>query len=133
MAIDPGSNSATLFLLPGMTAKFEALDHFVWEKDTVSHTNANGSVEERELVHGFVMDNEDVGDFTPVNDEVAVYYTHKKFSENVITFYSRHSDSIGKIFITAVPIHDHSSIVTGGPAYGTYFTDDETSDTGGTS
>jgi hypothetical protein len=23
-------------------------------------------------------------------------------------------------------IHDHSSIVAGGPAYGTYFTDDET-------
>jgi hypothetical protein len=30
------------------------------------------------------------------------------------------------IDIIAVPIHDHSSIVAGGPAYGTYFTDDET-------
>lgn len=125
MAIDTGTNSTSLFLIPGMTAKIKALDHFIWDKPTVMHRHIDGSTSERTVVNGFVVDDEEVGSLTAVENEPAVRYLHKKYSENVITFYSRHSESVGKVYVTAVPIHDHASIVTGGPAYGTYFTDDE--------
>jgi hypothetical protein len=44
---------------------------------------------------------------------------------NKVYFLSRTGEK-GVVDIISVPIHDHSSVVTGGPAYGTYFTDDET-------
>jgi hypothetical protein len=55
----------------------------------------------------------------------AITYKHKRYNHNTITFYSR-TGSLGRVEIISVPIHDHASIVTGGPAFGTYFTDDET-------
>lgn len=124
MSINPGINSASVYLLPGMSIKIKALKHFVRTED-VMHEHLDGSVKSRSLERGFLVDREDVGEVVPSDqEEASVLYKHKKFAENVITFYAR-TGEIGKVFVISVPIHDHSSIITGGPAYGTYFTDDE--------
>ena len=74
----------------------------------------------------FYVENEDVGEIieAPV-DKVAITYLHKKAEKNTIWFIERSKLKKAKIDIMAVPIHDHSTIVQGGPAYGTYFTDSE--------
>lgn len=86
---------------------------------TVQH---NG--ETRVLTHGFLSDDENVGVVTPVPDDTAVIYTHKMAERNKVYFYSD-DGAVGVVDIISIGIHDHSSIVTGGPAYGTYFTDSD--------
>jgi len=115
--------SISVYLLPGMKAKFTAPGFFVGNGDR-KKMNSSGEYESVSLTNGFVVDNVDVGDIEAVDNEPAVIYTHKKFGQNKIIFYAR-TGEIGEVHVIAVPIHDHSSIVAGGPAYGTYFTDDE--------
>ena len=52
-----------------------------------------------------------------------VIYTHKRVASNAIWFFAI-SGERGLVNVISVPIHDHSTIVHGGPAYGTYFDDD---------
>ena len=118
------TGSLAVYLLPGMSAKIEALDSFA-NMDSVTHRRSDGTVEEISTENGFVVDYIDVGSIEKVPDEAAVIYKHKKYSHNTITFYSR-TGSLGRVDVVSVPIHDHASIVTGGPAFGTYFSDDET-------
>jgi hypothetical protein len=120
-----GTRGATaIYLLPGMQSKLTAPGFFIGT-GTRKKLLANGTYASVELVNGFMVDNPDVGTIEPVDGEPAVIYTHKKFAQNKIIFYARTGEQ-GEVDVIAVPIHDHSSIVTGGPAYGTYFTDDET-------
>jgi hypothetical protein len=125
MSINPGMNSSAIYVLPGMTVKIKALKHFC-RHDDVTHEYLNGESKPNvQLRRGFVVDNPDIGDIEDSKEEEAsILYKHKKFAENVITFYAD-TGEMGKVFVISVPIHDHSSIITGGPAYGTYFTDDE--------
>ena len=127
MATSFRNGTAALYLLPGMTAKIKALRSSV-ELDDVWHEDSEGNFSIKTPIQGFVMDDESVGEMVAVENEPAVLYTHKKFSENTITYYARTGEK-SQVCVLAVPIHDHSSIVTGGPAYGTYFTDDETANT----
>lgn len=125
MAINPGMSSSSVYMLPGQTVKIKALQHWVSQHDQVKHEHLDGKITTRSLVRGFVSDNEETGSVEETKEnEPAILYHHKKFAENVITFYAR-TGEMGKVFVISVPIHDHSSIVTGGPAYGTYFVDDE--------
>lgn len=120
-------NSVSLYLLPGMSAKISALDAFV-ATNGVNHVKDSGEVvKNASLVNGFIVEDDQIGTIEPVEGEPAVIYSHKKYSKNSITFYSNIM-VMGRVDIISVPIHDHSSIVTGGPAFGTYFTDDETLD-----
>lgn len=116
--------STSIYLLPGMQAKFTAPRYFVAHGNR-KILNEDGDYETKELINGFVVQYKEVGVIEPVNNEPAVVYTHKKFGLNKIYFFAR-TGEIGLVDVIAVPIHDHSSIVAGGPAYGTYFTDDET-------
>lgn len=117
----------SLYTLPGIVTKIYAMDLVVENKNR-THRRMDGTiVENAALVNGFIVDREDVGTIEAVPNEPAIRYTHKKFAENYITFYAR-TGEVGKVFINSVPIHDHSSIVTGGPAYGTYFADDDTTE-----
>ena len=116
--------STSIYLLPGMKAKFTAPRYFVsFEERKIM--NEEGDYEKKSLTNGFVVQYEDIGVIEAVADEPAVIYTHKKFGLNKIYFFAR-TGEIGLVDVIAVPIHDHSSVVAGGPAYGTYFTDDET-------
>ncbi len=121
---DPKISSA-VYLIPGMSAKLSAIDVYISPKTSESFPDASGQLTVLPLVNGFAMLYNEVGTLTAVPEEPAVIYTHKKFSINKIYFLAR-TGEIGIVDIVSVPIHDHSSIVTGGPAYGTYFTDDET-------
>jgi hypothetical protein len=121
---DP-KNSTALYLIPGMSAKLSALKAYISPKDTAKFPDDDGQFVDLPLVQGFAVLHADVGTIEEVPLEPAVKYTHKKFSMNKIYFLAR-TGEMGIVDIISVPIHDHSSIVTGGPAYGTYFTDDET-------
>lgn len=118
-------DSTALYLLPGMSAKLLVKDFYISIKDKGIFVDDVGELVELPLVQGFAVLYEDVGTIEPVSGEPAVTYTHRKFSKNKVFFLAR-TGEIGIVDIISVPIHDHSSIVTGGPAYGTYFTDDET-------
>jgi len=114
----------SLYLLPGMKAKLKVPKVYVAHGKRKIMDN-NGNYMDVTLENGFAVQDKDVGTIEPVTGEPAVIYTHKKYGLNKIYFWAR-TGEVGLVDIIAVPIHDHSSIVTGGPAYGTYFTDDET-------
>ena len=116
--------SVAIYLLPGMKAKLAVPDFFVGTGDK-KYMKSNGEVVEMRLTQGFFVEDEDVGTIEAVAGEPAVIYTHKKYAQNKIVYTARTGER-GEVNVIAVPIHDHASIVTGGPAYGTYFTDDET-------
>ncbi len=123
--IAPTSNTA-VYLIPGMSIKIEAMKAYISPASTGKFPGNGGEFVDLPLIRGFAVLYPDVGTIA-VSDDVApsIKYTHKKFSPNKIYFMSR-TGEMGIVDVISVPIHDHSSIVTGGPAYGTYFTDDET-------
>lgn len=81
---------------------------------------------ERDAVYGFAMENPNIGELTPdpeaiSNNELVVIYTPTKNQTNNIHFVT--STGLSNIVtVTTVPVHDHSSIYQGGPAFGTYAT-----------
>lgn len=115
-----------IYLLAGMRAKIVAPVRTVFgegwfpseEEAFVAGTN-------REPVNGFVVEDESVGEIIEVTEgQVGVIYHHKKALENKVWFFAATGERAVCI-ISSVPIHDHSSVVQGGPAYGTYFSDEE--------
>lgn len=124
MSITDGGQTVSVYLLPGMKIKIKVQNFFVNPR-VVEHKFQDGRIEAVTLIQGFVVDNPVVGTIEPVTEEPAVFYTHNMFEYNMITFYSRTGEK-GQVAIMSVPIHDHSSIVAGGPAYSTYFSDDQT-------
>lgn len=122
----------SVFLIPGMKIKVSmqhevgeharGIGYFVDKSETIRF-----GTKTLNLINGFAVADEKVGSLSLENidnDEIAVIYTHKRPEKNHIIF-SSESGPRGVVSIVAVPIHDHSSIVQGGPAYGTYFSDDE--------
>ena len=116
-------NTTAIYLIPGMQAKIGALNYFV-RHGTQKYQDHSGVYQDATLVNGFYVADPLVGSIDPVPNEPAVIYTHKKFSTNKIVFVARTGEQ-GIVEVISVPIHDHSSIVTGGPAYATYFADDD--------
>lgn len=118
--------SVSVYLLPGMTAKITAPKAWVgkgthhWQDSQGNWTKIDANQN-----NAYHVEDEDIGRITKVYDDgVAVNYTHKKFGQNRVIFTNRYGE-FSYVDIISVPIHDHSSIVQGGPAYGTYFVDDE--------
>jgi len=78
-----------------------------------------------ELINGFGTKYPEVGKVSQIEDAepgTVVLYKHEKAELNTIWFFAL-TGEIGVVEIIAVPIHDHSTIVQGGPAYGTYFSE----------
>ncbi|RKX67061.1 MAG: hypothetical protein DRP42_01435 [Tenericutes bacterium] len=117
----------SIYLLAGMSATLSA-DGELAKGGKAGSVNHNG--ETRALVRGYLVDNPDVGDISidgiPDSEGATVKYIHYKAQNNAIYFYSAIGSppDVAIVNVVAVPIHDHSSIVQGGPAYGTYFSDD---------
>ena len=121
--------SMSVFMIPGMTMELETevdaaegsrgLGVFVYPENTIRFANKTLT-----LTNGWAQLNESVGKIDPIANTTKVRYTHKRPEKNTIYFFSA-TGEVGIISIVAVPIHDHSSIVQGGPAYGSYFSDDE--------
>ena len=122
---DDASQTVVVYLLPGMAAKFEIVFDPYNNKGSDPMGGVAGKYADYTLKNGFVSLNPAVGDIAPVTDEVAVIYNHYKAENNTVMFYSEDSNVKVAFQVTAVPIHDHSSIVQGGPALGTYFVDSE--------
>ena len=114
--------STSIHLLPGQSAKLTAKGYFVAFGTKRVPSIGGDSVTERELINGWAVADSETGELTAVENEPSVIYLHKKYGLNKIYFYAR-TGEISYVDIIAVTIHDHSSIVAGGPAYGTYFTD----------
>ena len=92
---------------------------FSLDKDTL--VDMNGEM----VPHtwGFVSENETGGVIEDIpGEEIKVRYTHLKNESNRIYFYTASNEKYS-IAIIAMPIHDHSSISQGGPAFGTYYYD----------
>ena len=111
-----------IYLLPGMTATITAEDAFA-HMGTVPYVR-NGVTGDVKTENGFILDDLTIGEIK-LGEGASVIYTHKKYAPNLITFYTLNGTT-STVNIISVPIHDHASIVTGGPAFGTYFSDDET-------
>lgn len=114
--------SINLYLLPGQSIEIYAEGYFVRVNDV--KIKKDDIIEEVELKNGFRVIDEEVGQIEPVPDKAAVIYKHKKAENNTIVFYAR-TGEVGFCNIISVPIHDHSTIVQGGPALGTYFSDSQ--------
>lgn len=118
-----------IYLIPGMTVEVGIVIEtaegefgsgaFITPSTTKQYNGKTYS-----LVNGFGLENEKVGVLEPVADKPAVLYTHNKPEKNTIYFWS-YEERMSSISIIGVPIHDHSSIIQGGPAFGSFFTDDE--------
>lgn len=134
MATDTYTSQVAVYLIPGMFADFwipvDPNNNLAMFPTRATQLTINGV--QRTLTNGFYVEDERVGTITGplTNGKFGVEYWHKKPEGNSIWFLSA-DPSVKVLFsILAVPIHDHSSIVQGGPAYGTYFSDDII-DTGG--
>ena len=76
------------------------------------------------IILGFVCENTDVGTIADDGSpEVSIIYKHMTPMTNAIWFFAETGER-GIVNVISVPIHDHSSVIQGGPAYGTYFDDD---------
>lgn len=120
----------SIYLLPGMRAEILAPGYFIETAASleVDDGEQGEGVKTVPLLNGFWVEDTDVGEITEATDGgIGVIYTHKKAGANAIWFETR-TGQTGLVNIISVPIHDHSSIVQGGPAYGTYFTDDDAQD-----
>ena len=78
--------------------------------------------ETKSLQRGFCVENEKAGKIDHVYPEkVAIDYKHIYPVDNVIWFYALTGEVV-KIHVGGtVDIHDHATISTGGPAFGTYY------------
>jgi hypothetical protein len=77
------------------------------------------------LIEGFGVLNNDIGTLSNVSARSEcpeILYTHLKQKTNKIFFFSD-NDLYQTVSIINMPIHDHSNIQQGGPAFGTYFYD----------
>ena len=113
-----------LALLPGMSVELEVQGYCARTDPYKVYNNDIGEDETKTLVNGFYMEDEEAGEFTAIENKTAVRYKHLKARENNIWFVARTeaggAPELGLFRIIYVPVHDHASIVTGGPAHGTY-------------
>jgi len=94
--------------------------------------DSSGSILTKSTTNGFVVENEDVGEIVGTSsdpNEIAVLYKHKYSADNSIWFFAETGERLKISVNGSIDIHDHASITTGGPAYGTYYSQ---STTGGT-
>jgi len=80
----------------------------------------------RDLIRGFMSENESIGTIkkNPNKDTASVIYLQKLSGENRIYFFAE-TGEMAVCNITQIPVHDHGSIMQGGPAYATYYTNPE--------
>ncbi len=88
-------------------------------RETVDKVRLNN--EDRNHKMGFVSEFEKIGTVEEITDvsTITVKYTHLQSAPNRIFFFTP-NDEVHIISIISMPIHDHSSIYQGGPAYGSY-------------
>jgi len=126
---DPISGVA-IYLIPGMSVKLTSSlsnrNNFgYFAAETIPDGYFSDMTYVSDILNGYVVEDRRNGVIKAASDEpgAVVIYTHKRVAPNAIWFFSI-SGERGLVNVISVPIHDHSTIVHGGPAYGTYFDDD---------
>ena len=130
MAKKNSTYSTAVYLLPGMSIEIEVpveetrpSGFFAMPNAGINVSKFFGNINSAgPPTKGFVVEDSSVGELTA--RDASVIYTHKKAQKNTIWFFAL-SGETGTVDIISVPIHDHGSIVQGGPAYGTYFSDNQ--------
>lgn len=119
-------NSLAIYVLAGMKVKIKAsVDYLLAQGWFPRKGTVKLGDQTKTLQNGFCVEDDAVGEIVEVKtNELAVVYHHKKAEKNSIWFFAI-TGEIAVCNITAVPIHDHSSIVQGGPSFGTYMSDDQ--------
>ena len=114
----------SLNLLPNMSVELEVSGYFARSDPYPVYNEVTKQTDNKVLLHGFYVEDEDVGTIEAVQGKTAVKYTHQKSKENSIWFIARTetggSPDKGVFRVIYVPIHDHASLVTGGPAFSTF-------------
>lgn len=124
------ADEVSVFLIPGMRLKVTpVLDNTAGSRGIGFFATFEGSVKYKgktyDLTYGFGLEDLIVGNIKPLDGySLGVMYTHERPEKNHIYFFAL-TGQMGIVSVIAVPIHDHSSIVQGGPAYATYFNDNE--------
>jgi len=115
MSISERIPNNSIALLPGMTATLRVENTFI-NPGPIMHKGVS-----RTLINGFMSENEEIGTLAKAQgvEGAVVEYTHKKSLSNNIWFYGRCGE-VGLVTVVYVPIHDHASLLTGGPAFATY-------------
>lgn len=114
--IDTKSNvsGTSISLLPGMQVTLKVEQEFA-KTGLVTINKVK-----RTPLRGFIVEDESVGTIEEVSTkDTIVLYKHNKPASNRIYFINSFGGT-GLINIIYTPIHDHSTIITGGPANGTY-------------
>jgi len=121
---------STINLIPGMKAEIgirsdldaggRGMGSFAYKGATINYKGTTHDVK-----NGWIVEDPKVGSIEVDGTKPAVIYTHKKPEKNTLFFFDHRGDVKGAVYVVAVPIHDHSSIVQGGPGYSTFFSDDE--------
>lgn len=115
--------SSSIYLIPGMEISL-VVSNMAPKVGNFIYLDENSEYKTVQLINGFFLVDETSGILTPGSGNSSATYVHTKFSKNRIVFVSVNKD-IATLDIIAAPIHDHSSVLTGGPAFGTYFSDDD--------
>ena len=117
-------SGSSLALLPGMKVDLVVNDYFARTDTYDVYNNTTGETETKNLVNGFYVEDETAGTIIAIAGKAGVTYQHIKARENNIWFIALTEvdgePEKGLFSVIYVPIHDHSSIVVGGPAYATY-------------
>ena len=123
-------SGVAVYLIPGMSVKLTSplsnrnnFGYFAAQEIPPGYFSDLTNVSD--ILNGFVVEDKRNGVLKAAADEqgAVVIYTHKRVAPNAIWFFAV-SGERGLVNVISVPIHDHSTIVHGGPAYGTYFDDD---------
>ena len=89
---------------------------------------------ELDVLNGFIVEDSDAGVLSSLGSDdsacVGVYYTQKTHSNNKVIYFGAMMEEF-TFNMVHIPIHDHSSLVQGGPAFGTYFSEHGIQQTGG--
>ena len=115
---------STLTMWPGMTVVLDVRGYFAKQGEFKVINERTGETETKLLTNGFYVDDTDIGDIVAVEGRTSVVYTHKKAKENNVWFVALTEvdgePERGVFRAVYVPVHDHGSLITGGPAHATY-------------
>lgn len=119
-------------LLPGMEIQLEVTGYFAKTGTYKVYNENTKETDTKQLLNGFYVEDEDVGEIRDTDTVgTSVIYKHKKAKENTIWFIARTEvaglPETGRFRVITIPVHDHSTITTGGPAFATYWNEESQS------
>jgi len=116
--------TATFFTV-GVGESIRICPHITDPPATADNNSTSGSV------RGFILSNTEIGELIEdPKSEICVIYKHKKSGKQLLIYPTGGlSKRIFYAVLTGIVPHDHASVYQGGPAFATYFSDIDSSQT----